>query len=240
MCKQRLILAVAVAFLCSILVGVSTATEYTPGVSKDDFFNYESKGYFYSNDPQATCPAYIANHNDTDWMRLVITNVTSDTVYTHTITHYKNGQESTLDGFHRWATGEAQGTVILAANMSVNDRVANASAAFTINYTEVKTYYSGPRETNIVNMTIVNGNITDNGVFYFDKLTGACVDFIDVISYGGTGYNTTAVQTTKLINTNVWAVSEDVIPEYSSIIFSILVISGSIGAIALKRKISRA
>ena len=221
---------VAILFLSTI--GATFALEYLPGVTKGDVFTYSSVGYFSSNDPNAICPSNVLDQNNTEWIRVRITNVTGGAVYDEITAHYKNNTEVTRPGYANWTAGSMVNFMMLAANLSANDKITPDGAA-TINRTVLRSYPSGERETSILDYTQVYGNQTLHQIDYFDKITGVPVEYHDE-SVLANQYNTTTVFDLKLTSSSVWTV---IIPEFSSfLILPAIMIPTLFAAILLKRK----
>jgi hypothetical protein len=218
--------------MCFLLIGGSSAIQYTPGVSIGDVFTYDKHVYFTSNDPTATCPTFASWENETEWERVTVTNVTKDAVYSSMVDHYKNGTETTRANFVNWTAGQSTNFLMTSANLRAGDPMYNLPSIYTINQTGIRTYANGDRETNIWDHTYVSGNETDHEVIHYDRQTGIPVEINNEIVFLGE-YKTTIVVTQKLTDTNVWTVA---VPEFNILyLFSILLLAIS-GIVIIYKK----
>jgi hypothetical protein len=226
--RSRLILVLAIvsaiiiilAFIAFTQLGSQAAQDAVPGVNVGDTFTYDIRGYYSSNDPNATIPENFPQINMTEWFRIVVTEVSGSEVTINTTWRFSNetelngintidvetGINNPIDGF--WA--------IYASNLRANDRTRpNGPDQSTINATSPKEYSSGvTRETNTLSLVqnyydaddpTYGTTLTEYMQADFDKQTGMLVQLSDISDYTNPGMRLALLWT--LMDTNVWAVS---------------------------------
>ena len=226
--RSRLILVLAIvsaiiiilAFIAFTQLGSQAAQDAVPGVNVGDTFTYDIRGYYSSNDPNATIPENFPQINMTEWFRIVVTEVSGPEVTINTTWRFSNetelngintidvetGINNPIDGF--WA--------IYASNLRANDRTRpNGPDQSTINATSPKEYSSGvTRETNTLSLVqnyydaddpTYGTTLTEYMQADFDKQTGMLVQLSDISDYTNPGMRLALLWT--LMDTNVWAVS---------------------------------
>jgi len=207
----------------------------TVGVSQGDVFEYNIVSHWnslYSD----TVPEDLLELNHTEWLRVTITGVSGSQISTRVTTHYRNGTETSSDGFSNIDTGEgSEGPPFIGANLGRNDLVnPSASEPWYINETVTRTYKDGSRETNHLNLEFT-GNSSEIGEFstvydyYFDKSTGALVEYSREFAY--TGVTSTTYST--LISSSVW-----VIPEFPAFIILPVFVIMTLFAVVAKKRLS--
>ena len=226
--RSRLILVLAIvsaiiiilAFIAFTQLGSQAAQDAVPGVNVGDTFTYDIRGYYSSNDPNATIPENFPQINMTEWFRIVVKEVSGSEVTINTTWRFSNetelngintidvetGINNPIDGF--WA--------IYASNLRANDRTRpNGPDQSTINATSPKEYSSGvTRETNTLSLVqnyydaddpTYGTTLTEYMQADFDKQTGMLVQLSDISDYTNPGMRLALLWT--LMDTNVWAVS---------------------------------
>jgi hypothetical protein len=225
--RSRLILVLIVsaiiiilAFIAFTQLGSQAAQDAVPGVNVGDTFTYDIRGYYSSNDPNATIPENFPQINMTEWFKIVVTEVSGSEVTINTTWRFSNetelngintidvetGINNPIDGF--WA--------IYASNLRANDRTRpNGPDQSTINATSPKEYSSGvTRETNTLSLVqnyydaddpTYGTTLTEYMQADFDKQTGMLVQLSDISDYTNPGMRLALLWT--LMDTNVWAVS---------------------------------
>ena len=226
--RSRLILVLAIvsaiiiilAFIALTQLGSQAAQDAVPGVNVGDTFTYDIRGYYSSNDPNATIPENFPQINMTEWFRIVVKEVSGSEVTINTTWRFSNetelngintidvetGINNPIDGF--WA--------IYASNLRANDRTRpNGPDQSTINATSPKEYSSGvTRETNTLSLVqnyydaddpTYGTTLTEYMQADFDKQTGMLVQLSDISDYTNPGMRLALLWT--LMDTNVWAVS---------------------------------
>lgn len=191
---------------------ISPATSWTAGVSKGDYFYYETYGAYTSNLSNLTINIPKFEYNTTSWVRITIANVSGsvvDQVYT---LQFKNGSESNfcfktdLNPQNESSLRFTQkGIPICAENLKAGDPLP--TVPLKISKTVMRTYGSTSRETNVVAW-----NFSDDwGNCYFDKETGMLVELCRVHEFinNATGEIVQKTDVLKLISTNRWTVTQN-------------------------------
>jgi hypothetical protein len=190
-----------------------------PGVRKGDEFTYDLKGYWSSNDPEATIPENLPQINMTDWFKVTITDVNGADITIETVWHFNNETEITGTGNINVETGIHYPTNgfwgIYASNLKANDFVRPTGPdRSTINQTSTRNYASGTRETNRISLEIKYYDANDPTYTttwteymntHFDKQTGILVELRDTSVYTNPDQTITLLWT--IINTNRWQIS---------------------------------
>lgn len=206
--RASLLLFLCFTMASTMMVQAKTAVV---GVSQGDIFEYDMVAYWDSLFTDAPSAELLAL-NQTEWIRVTVTEVSDSLISMQVTTHYRNGTEISLDGFCDIETGElSEGPPFIGANLGKNDLVnPSASEPWYINETVTRTYADGTRETN--HLIIVSkstsetvGELTHIYDYYFDKSTGALVEYAYEFSYSGYA----SIQHSKLISSNVWLVHGD-------------------------------
>jgi hypothetical protein len=228
------------ALLCFAAVTTAITTQaQTPriGVSVGDTFRYDFIITFTSlyGDPT---PDYLIADNQTSWIDLTVTEISATTITFDMKTRYRDGTEVSNVTICDIDTGENKGgPPFIDANLKKGDLInPKADSAWYINQTETRGYKDSTRETNLI-------EFQDSAVFeeigdylsvlsyWFDKTTGAPVEYISASAYGGMIMGIES----KLISTNLWEVGEHVQtetnPPESSI--NMIAIAGLIIAIVI-------
>lgn len=225
---RGLSIAILVLFLsCFAGAKVALARTLAPGVSEGDAFYYQMYGVYTSDNPNAAIEVPAFEANNTEWVRIEITGVSSSIIYHIYILHFKNGTEQVIGGQTdltrslNFSSGFA-GVPICAANLNVGDKVSTVQ--LTVNKTLMRSYPSGKRETNYVSWNMSE----DWGYCYFDKKTGMLVDLYRVHSFVNSTTHEVIkkADVVKMTNSSLW-----VVPEFPTFLFPLLLIIGvTIGA----------
>lgn len=183
------------------------------GVSQGDVFEYNMIVHW--NSPSESAPAEIIELNQTKMIKVTVVEVSGSLISTKISTSYLNGTESTSDGSCNIETGECIGLPFIGANLEKNDLVnPSASESWYVNETVTRTYQDGPRETNHLkiedNVTLEEvGEVKSTYDYYFDKSTGVLVEYTTELSY----IDLTSITESKLLASNVWHVTGDLIQD---------------------------
>lgn len=203
-------------FLLFVLVAAASAQTRMLGVSVGNTFTYSSTASWSSNDPSATPPTDLVNFNQTQWAQVSVKAISGTNVTGQLTAHYKNGTEITSDGWVDVDTGLNENLTawFISKDLVPGDSMYTSSQfnSVTINETVSRTYASGVRETNHINMTSAStsflGNLTVANDIYWDKSTGVLVE-LSLGDSNQTGtYTTTWSEDTQISGSNVWAVPE--------------------------------
>ena len=197
--------------LCFTISGITIAQTQTVGVKQGDVFEYDMSTSF-SSTLTSTLPAALVELNQTEWIRVTVTEVSGSQISTQVTTHYRNGTETSLDGSSDIETGEGSGgPPFIGVNLGKNDLInPSASEPWYINETVTRTYNDVPRETNHLRLEHTEesdtvGEYTQIREYYFDKSTGVLVEYTSEISFTGQ----TSITRSKLTSSNVWLVHGD-------------------------------
>jgi hypothetical protein len=188
MIKKLAIVTFLLVLSAFILVGRAWAQTSVPGVSKGNVFYYDFRVFWSSTNQNATVPPEsLIELNQTQWLRIEVTDVYVSMVYLNVTFHYENGTEENLPGYVNIDTGEsANGNgLIIAPNLNANDVVyPQGNSSFTINETVTRTYPFGVRETDHFSANIANSAqfSSDSENIYYDRQTGALLEWYTVQS----------------------------------------------------------
>jgi hypothetical protein len=223
--RSRLILFIAVLLVVIIILAFviflgSQSNQIVPGVKAGDVFIYDVKGFWSSNDPNATLPEAFLQLNMTEWYQITVTGVSDAEVSINTTWRFNNGTELKGTGNVNVETGinyPTQGFwAIYAANLRAGDQVRpNGPDRSTINETITREYGAGStRETNRVSLVLQYYD-ADDPTFsttwteyintHFDRQTGMLVEFRDISVYSKPQMTLTILW--KIKDSNVWAVT---------------------------------
>lgn len=221
--------------LCAPIMGITLAQPQTVvGVKQGDMFEYDMRSFWtctFMDTPQAD----LVELNQTEWAKVTVTEVSGSQIKTQLTTHYRNGTEVNSDEICDIETGETSGgPPFIGANLGENDLInPSASEPLVVQYTIIRNYENSQRETNYLKLEDI-GNTSEVGEFsriyeyYFDKSTGALVEYSYEFSYTGL----TSITQSKLIASNVWA-----IPEFPSLIILPIFMMITLFAVAIKKRL---
>lgn len=248
MSKKIVLLTSFLVFLLFAMVATSSAQLRIPGVYPGDWFEYDDIiAYWSSSDPNATCPEYLMEFNETEGYQMTVTDVSGTNITGQSIRRFKNGTEITSGGYVDVDTGDGENVTmwVISANLGVNDTLYASGdySTWTINETIVRTYPDGVRETNHINQTAEQSMSNGYEIYYYssanyywDRSTGILVEMsMEFINQTG-DYLTTLSVLLRITESNVW-----VVPEFftlTSILLVFIVITTAIGI--YKRRILKA
>jgi len=232
---NRGVSAIILLLFLSCFVGAkgTSAQNLTHGVAEGDVFYYTLYGHFSSSDPNAVIHVPPFEANNTDWVRIEITDV-SGPVISHVYTlHFCNGSEDRISGQTDLTSSldfnsDFLGVPICPANLSAGDIVP--AVKLKVNETLLWSYPSGKREINHLSWN----SSEDYGDCYFDKKTGILVDLYRVHSFVNPDANEIIkkADVVKMTSSSLW-----VIPEFPTFLFPLLlIIAVTIGASACRVK----
>jgi hypothetical protein len=221
--------------LCPTIMGITLAQPQTVvGVKQGDVFEYSMRS-FWTCTFMDTPPADLVELNQTEWVRVTVTEVSGSQIKTQITTHYRNGTEINSDEICDIDTGELSGgPPFISANLDKNGIInpSNPEPWF-VNET-ITTYYEDTvREVNLLKFE-ETGILSEVGEYiriteyYFDKDTGVLVEYFYEFSYTGL----TSITQSKLIASNVWA-----IPEFPSLIILPVFMMITLFAVAIKKRL---
>jgi len=190
------------------LVMAASAQIRAVGVNVGDTFKYSFSVSWSSNNPTATPPQDLINENDTQRIQVAITAISGTNITGQMTFDYKNGTQTTEGGWVDINTGDGANLTqfISSANLAAGDSLYNSSSSATINDTVSKTYSSGVRETNHLNVTSAGGGMSTQTDFYWDKSTGILVDALFENVNQTDGFTITSSTDIQIISSDIWTV----------------------------------
>lgn len=244
--KQIVLSALVSLFLLFAMVVTAIAQTRTAGVSVNDWFKYGNAAvYWSSNDPSATFPPpgyeALKEWNDTQWMRVDVTAISGTNITGQSITHYKNGTETTSGGWVDVDTGDGvnQTMAFISANLAAGDTIYNSGSYSTtrINETIPRTYAGGVRNTNHLNVSSIyigdGAQISYSTNVYWDKSTGIIVEESIGESNQTGAYTTTWSAWMGITDSKVWVVPEFL--TWTSTLLILIVVTPAVLAIYKRR-----
>ena len=235
---RTVLLSLMSMFLMLALVAPGSAQARTIGVSKGSSFTYSLTVSWVSNDPKSTPPPYMETANDTLWAQFNVTDVSGTNITVQATTHYKNGTETTGEGWLDVDTGFVMNVayIFISANLTAGESVYGYTPYDTwiINQTLPRTYPSGVRETNYLNIITSYAAITFRNYYFWDKLTGVLVE-LQQDGYNQTGvYTTTSSFDLKVTGSNVWTVPE--FPTWTAPLLMLVALTSATALTAERRR----
>jgi hypothetical protein len=226
-------------FLLLALVMAASAQTRTVGVSVGNKFRYRATVGWSSNDTSATPDFYLGDANNTDWGEFTVAGISGTNITGQTITHYKNGTETTMSGWIDVNTGAGNATMIfISANLAAGDSLYTSSYNnWFINDTAPRTYLSGVRDTNHIDVTGLSGTVSSHYNVYWDKSTGVLVDQLRVITNQTGTYTTTASLDVQIISSDVWIVPE--FPTWTPALLMLIALTSATMVIARQKQPKR-
>jgi hypothetical protein len=251
---KKLAITIIILTVLIISFGIAHAQAPVPGVKGGDSFVYNITAHWSSSDPTATIPSTLLDYNHTLDYKFLVSSVDGSNVTATDVWEFNNGTQSQSFFIKQdIASGTVYGMnafqTIVGGNLNPNDLLHPfGSDGLVINGTITRTYASGPRETNVLNMNYQDYNATynsyrtENITYYFDKATGMLAESDDLISYTNPTINASIVWT--LSSTNVWKVTattaNPTFPIVPVIIAAVIIIVVSlIGVILYRKRTSR-
>ena len=224
---KRTVFAVAViVFLissCYTVSPINAQASRLPGVQAGDWAKYDVAFNYSTNDPNPlmTKPPL----DDIEYYRMEVQSVEGTNVTYQIIMYYRNGTEMSMPGWIDVSSGQmnygyyASYGPLIAANLTVGDKVYLNSYPVTINATSTGTYAGRQREVNCLDMTM-NSTIpyswNDNSSlltqfmelkFLWDKMSGIFVAINEsmVSTDISKGYTTQINIILIITETNIWS-----------------------------------
>jgi hypothetical protein len=205
--------------LCFTMIGAAIAqTQAVVGVKQGDVFTYNFM-VFWSSNSTGSPPSQLAAFNETEWLRVTVTGVSNSTISTQITIHFRNETEGNSTGTFNVDTGEdLGGPPFIGAGLAPNETVyPSGSPGLVMNDTVTRKYTSGDRETNNLiedAMGVSNyGNYTGTAEYFFDKDTGALVEYSTNYIYP----DQTVLTRSVITSSSVWAVQSSPSPTPPSI-----------------------
>ena len=189
---------------------MSATSSLKSGVVRGDYFIYQMYGVFTSNCCDSNLPIPKFEYNNTNWVRINITQVSDSIIYQIYTLHFTNGSELNLN-LKTDINPENENTIrfsdkgipICAANLPIGYPLPKTQ--ITINEALTHSYLGGLRELNRASWHFVD----DWGNCYFDKETGMVVELCRTHQFRNTanGEMTNKIDVIKLIYTNRWEIN---------------------------------
>jgi hypothetical protein len=200
--------------LCSYLLFIAQSTSaktWTPGVTKGDYCYYEDYGVYTCSDPNVKIEVPAFEQNNTDWVRINVTNVLGSVVYQLYTLHFKNGSETFLERetnvnpeFVDTLSFSQKGIPLVASNLEPGDPFPTSK--FIINDTRIIRSLGSDREA-----VHFSWNVSEDwGDCYLDRKTGALIQIHRVHEFTNqaTGVTIEKADLVNLIGTNLWTADE--------------------------------
>ena len=223
---------------CFTGITVALAQIWASGVSKGDVFYYEMYARYSSSNPNVEIKVPEFEANNTDWVRIEISDVNGSIISQTYTLHFKNDSEQNLTGVtdlvnSTWGSNPTtfKGVPICPANLKAGDIIP--AVPLSINETLIQTCLDCKREINHLTWN----NTEENGACFFDKQTGMLIELIREHAYANpnTGDIIKKTDIIKIISTNAWDT-----PEFSFLsTLSLLAIIVFFGIILCIRKLSK-
>jgi len=192
----------------------------TPGVPPGNWFIYDSKAFWNSTNSNAKPPTGLLTYNETQWIRLVVTEGVGAEVHGITTWHFNNGSEENYTGYTNVETGSTSGSdwargpsIIAATGLGANDTLYLSSDSLIINETITRVFPDGERAINhiVSNLTdYANRFVSAFLDLYLDQKTGVTVDMYYEDCLLETPNDRSSLRLT-LIETSVWTISEPMV-----------------------------
>ena len=207
-----LTILISVGLLSAMTAPSLCETEWVVGVNVGDWFLYEGTLVKYEADEGVPFPPnsflnYLFVANESDWIKRTVANVSGTTITWETVTHWKNGSEtsSTLSD----DIANSYQNLAIGANMEVGDQVFASGSVYTAtiidNTTDIE-YGNMTRDTNHAWRNWTDGSILLE--FYWDKATGIQVKYVDNSSTVTAQGNAAWLFVSELVDSSVWVIPE--------------------------------
>ena len=136
----------------------------------------------------------ISDANNTDWMKMEVTDVSGKNVTLHMTAQYKNGTAANAMGLNvnvetGWSnqSGTYDTFFLIAGNLQEGDTLPGLDMGFgamKINNTETRTYAGASRSVSIVNTTMSVPSVMDYSfIFVYDQASGMLLEMNMSIVY---------------------------------------------------------
>jgi hypothetical protein len=177
------------------------------GVSKMDVFYYEMYAQYTSSNLTAEIKVPEFEANNTDWVRIEISEVNDSIISQIYTLHFKNDSEKNLTGVtdivkSTWGSDSAsfKGVPICPANLEAGEMIP--AVPLSINETIILICLGSERQINHVTWT----NAEEIGECFFDRQTGMLVRLVREHAFSNphTGDTIKKTDIIKLMETNTW------------------------------------
>jgi hypothetical protein len=210
------VIIIIVAFIIVTYLGSQSDLVAAPGIKAGDEFTYDIKGFWSSQDHDATPSESFFELNMTELFKVTVIGVSGAEVSINTTWRFNNGTEFERASSINVETGMKYPSdafyLIYAANLKANDFVRPLGLdRSTVNETATRQYASGTRETNrlsLVQEFYGENDPTRTWIEYtnihFDRQTGVLVELRDTNVYTKPDVTLTLLYAIK--DTNVWTI----------------------------------
>jgi len=218
-------LLLAVALVLTLATPVAKGSpERIVGVKVGDWAKYGNfLATWKSNDPNAQRPPLdLVEHNNTEWTTNTVTIISGTRITFQTIIHYKNGTETSRFSDIDINTGDGNGLfAFISANLNPFESVYNSTdfSDTWINETIGLVYVNALRETNYLKATTtqyvpseIEQNLVYNVEYFWDKAVGILAERSGTFVNATGSYQTVAMRSEVMINTNIWQPNPDSTP----------------------------
>lgn len=174
-----ILLNLSLTFLLLGAIMAASAQMRTVGVAAGNKFRYVINVSWSATDPTATPSEFLVEANDTQWLETSITTVSGTNITGELTRNYRNGTETTTEGWIDVDTGDGEEIVpfFISANLTAGDAVYNFPSNIPIvNETISRTYLGDARDTNHFYASTSNGETYYSISVYWDKPTGVLVE----------------------------------------------------------------
>lgn len=234
--KRLLVLAFLLCLVSFAMFKAALGQTIIAGVDIGDTFTYHLYSYWTSSDAYASMPAGLLDYNRTAAYEVRISNVTGSDIEIFSATYFSNGSSPIANrGSVNIQSGDSYGgfSAIISSNLTENERIHPLGPdTITINQTVTRSFESGIRQANRINIIARNDTIgvTSSVDRYFDKVTGMLVEETDTTSYDNP--SSTVIIKWTLVASSVWS-----IPEFPAILaLPIIMVATACALFAIKKR----
>jgi len=230
--RTKMLVLSIFTLLISTITGFALAQSAVVGVPKGAIFEYDYNLQLSSTDPSAQTLSHYLELNKTQAMQLKIIDISGTKISIEKTTIFKNGSQAKTTGYIDINTGNLQlnfGSLIVGANLNVQDKLYPSGGNALINDTSMRTYPSGQRETNHYISETTDENYYEKVEICFDKAMGVAVSYYYESRETVDGYTTTIKETLNSTNSAVWAVAlpSPSVPEFSFLVVPVVLAAAS-------------
>lgn len=187
---------ICVLLLCPIIQ--VSALEYNVGVSAGQWIIYGNYDVIDAGDEE-TIPA---------WSKLEVSAVADQRVLFFASGFYRNGTEFY---YHMERTIEGNTTLIIAANLTMGDRI-NLSEEARINSTETRNYLGVERTVNILELTSSVEGVEFSALYVYDQITGLLLEYCTEETLDNEQMSSEYKYAYNIIDTNIFGESPTITP----------------------------
>jgi len=241
----RTVLATLITmFLLFSVAGTALAQPRTVGVNVGDWFKYGDVGaQWTSNYPNSTTPAIVNSFNSIALMEMTITAVSGTNISAQQMIYYKNGTETSSNGWVDINSGDAQSfdDFLISANLIPGETEYNSQnyVSLIINDTMKLSFLGVIRYVNHFNNTnsASSGSsvITQSADFLWDMDTGVALEVAHFLSNQTGPYTSTLSYHFRLTDSPV--IPE--FPVFTSTIIVLMLMTPAILVLSKRRQLRK-